>query len=97
MKVIIDPAAIIELNEAAAWYRTQGSRKIAKDLADEFKRVVALLAENPEAGPVWIGEARRFVMRRFPFNVVYRLYPDQLVIIAVAHQRRRPGYWDVRE
>jgi hypothetical protein len=32
-------------------------------------------------------------VRSFPFSVVYRLRPEEIVILAVAHQKRKPGYW----
>ena len=38
----------------------------------------------------------KFVLQRFPFNVFYRPGPTEIEIIAVAHQKRRPGYWSNR-
>ncbi|WP_407936397.1 hypothetical protein [Limnochorda pilosa] len=36
---------------------------------------------------------RRVLVRGFPYQVVYHLRPDEIVIVAVAHLKRRPGYW----
>jgi toxin ParE1/3/4 len=36
---------------------------------------------------------RRFVMSRFPFALPYLVIEEQVVVLAVAHLRRRPGYW----
>jgi toxin ParE1/3/4 len=36
---------------------------------------------------------KRFVLRRFPYDVVVLEHPDELLVIAIAHQKRRPGYW----
>jgi toxin ParE1/3/4 len=41
-------------------------------------------------------ELRRFVMRRFPFSIVYYIVDDIVRVVAVAHGKRRPGYWRVR-
>jgi toxin ParE1/3/4 len=35
----------------------------------------------------------RFLLQRFPYEIVYKIYPDVVLIIAVAHNKRRPGYW----
>ena len=61
-------------------------------------RTVALLADHPELGPVLVRDARvrHLPIQRFPYRVIYRLGDEQLVIIAFAHTRRRPGYWRVR-
>jgi len=39
---------------------------------------------------------RRILLRRFPYQIVYRLKPDGIVVVAVAHLKRRPGYWKSR-
>ncbi|MFB3820344.1 MAG: type II toxin-antitoxin system RelE/ParE family toxin, partial [Candidatus Methylomirabilales bacterium] len=45
------------------------------------------------AGP----KQRRVVVARFPYSIVYREDAESIVIVAVAHQRRRPGYWRGRK
>ena len=35
-------------------------------------------------------------VRKFPYKVVYRNQQDGIEIIAVAHGKRRPGYWKGR-
>jgi toxin ParE1/3/4 len=40
--------------------------------------------------------AKRIILRRFPYDLVVREYPDEYVVIAVAHHSRRPGYWQGR-
>ena len=34
--------------------------------------------------------------KRFPFNIVYEIRQTEIVIVAVAHHKRRPGYWSQR-
>jgi hypothetical protein len=41
--------------------------------------------------------ARRILLDRFPYSVIYRASADEILIIAVAHLRRRPGYWRHRK
>lgn len=97
MKIIVHPAAGADLNNAAAFYSEQANRQLGLVFITEFEKAVSLLSGNPELGTPWVFGTRRFVLRRFPFNIVYRLFPDHLFIIAIAHQKRRPGYWNQRK
>ncbi len=97
MRIIIHPVAISDLKLATDFYKTQASKELAQALVSEFERTLKLISTNPELGSEWLGKARRVVMRRFPFNVVYRIDTDVMTILAVAHQRRKPGYWSVRK
>ena len=97
MKIIVHPAAIADLNNAAAFYSAQANKQLGLTLIAKFEKAVALLSENPELGAPWVSGTRRFVLRRFPFNIAYSLFPDHLFIIAIAHQRRRPDYWHRRK
>jgi toxin ParE1/3/4 len=40
-----------------------------------------------------VGPARRMVVKHFPFSIIYRDEPEGILVIAVAHRSRRPGYW----
>jgi len=62
----------------------------------ELDRGVAAIGEAPARWPRHLGKTRRFVMRRFPFIVVYRELQDRVEVVAVAHAKRRPGYWKGR-
>ena len=67
---------------------------------ESFKEVVVVIRSavgTPEAGTMQESPYRRMLCRRFPFAVVYRQADDELRILAVAHQRRRPGYWKERD
>jgi plasmid stabilization system protein ParE len=97
MRVIVHPAAILDLQSATEFYKSQASKELALALVFEFERTVKLISANPELGAEWISTARRIVMRRFPFNVVYRIDSANLTVLAVAHQRRKPGYWNTRK
>ena len=71
------------------------------DLQQEVSRAVVAIGESPGTWPFWPGieaarSARRFLLSRFPFGIAYRLEADEVVVVAVAHLRRRPGYWTGR-
>ena len=86
------PLAADEVEGAERWYRER-NETAATRFRRELDRAVRLIAERPEAGPPYIGNTRRFLLRRFPFFVVYRVHDGQIQVVAVAHARRRPGYW----
>jgi len=97
VKIIVHPAATADLNNAAAFYSEQANKQLGLALITELEKATSLLSGNPELGTPWVSGTRRFVLRRFPFNIVYRLFPDHLFIIAIAHQKRRPSYWQRRK
>ncbi len=57
---------------------------------------MAQVAENPEAYPILHRNTRRIRLRRFPYGLFYRLYPDMIVIVACMHARRDPVRWKHR-
>jgi plasmid stabilization system protein ParE len=68
-----------------------------KGLGDRFRLAVeaatTLAATHPKLGSPWKLKTRRVFAKGFKFSVVYRVEPDELVVFAVAHFRRRPTYW----
>lgn len=93
-------AAAIEAAEAAAWYETR-RRGLGGDFRSEFKVALDQLCEGPLPGSPWPSRLsdrgiRRVLMKRFPFSVVFVTMREEAVVLAVAHHRRRPGYWRQR-
>jgi plasmid stabilization system protein ParE len=86
------PDADAELEEASLFYESRMAG-LGKFFAAEVERTISLVREFPEAGSPVAPALRRVVIARFPYSVVYRQEPGAIVIVAVAHQRRRPGYW----
>ncbi len=93
MKLVIVPAALAELHDAAAFYAATANVELGLAFVDEFERAVNIVLANPKIGVVFRGPRRRYLLRRFPYSVIYQPTVEELRIIAVAHQRRRPGYW----
>jgi plasmid stabilization system protein ParE len=94
MRVRLSPEARAEVDEAADWYATRedGVDLDARFLA-EVKRVARLVAERPRAWAEVEPEVRRAVLRTFPYSLIFTLEVDEVVILAVAHHKRPPGYW----
>jgi hypothetical protein len=51
---------------------------------------------RPSLYPPYLYSTQRVVLGRYPFSIVYRELPHDIQIIAVAHAKRRPGYWATR-
>jgi len=81
-----------EMTEAALFYEAVSSR-LGTDFLDDVQRAINRLCDYPQAGEVIISGFRRTLLHQFPFNPIEQ---NVIVIIALAHQSRRPGYWKSR-
>ena len=89
------PLAWQELEEADSWYLSH-SYEVSLDFLNELYAAVEDIARAPRRWPKYLHGTRRFVMQRFPFSLVYLDDSELVTIIAVAHSKRRPGYWKDR-
>lgn len=94
----IHSLASLELSEAVRWYESKRAG-LGGDLLDEFSASIARLTLNPESGnPISADQkTRRLLVARFPYQIVYRIRPSEVAVVALAHLKRRPGYWKHRE
>jgi toxin ParE1/3/4 len=93
MKLVIAPAALSELEDAAAFYKRKAGAELGLAFVSEFERAARLLQHNPLLATEFRLAYRRYIFRRFPYSVIYQAIAEELRILAVAHHRRRPGYW----
>lgn len=97
MWVAFHPAATKELIETARYYEQRaagvGRRFLrAVEQAEQFLRQSAAAMQSDERG------RRRYRVKGFPYQLVYRLASNERVfVLAVAHISRRPGYWESRD
>jgi plasmid stabilization system protein ParE len=96
----IDREAEEELSAAVVWYE-QRREGLGADFTNAVFETLGQIRDFPNLGspfpgvPRSLGALRRPV-RRFPYQVVYLELADELQVVAIAHVRRRPGYWRVR-
>ena len=95
LSVRFHPEAAEEAQASVDWYRARSAEAAAGFVA-ELDYAIERIAELPETWPSYIANTRRFVFRIYPFSVVYRITEDSLEIVAVAHAKRKPGYWASR-
>jgi plasmid stabilization system protein ParE len=88
----VDPAALDEAREAYRWYAAK-SQRAADAFMAELDAAVDAIQADPDRFGAFMHNCRRRLLKRYPYLVVYRELADKIQVIAVAHARRRPGYW----
>ena len=84
-----------EFQEHIDYYDQQAAGLGDKFIAD-VERVIHSIREFPQSGSQVSKNVRKRVLRVFKYNVLYVDEPDEIIIVAVAPHRRRPGYWRKR-
>ena len=98
MKVRYHPDARAELLDAVEWYEERRPM-LGADFLTEMRRAETMIARRPAAWPRWpsvVVDVRRFKLARFPYCVAFQVAGDEIAVIAVAHQKRAPFYWQDR-
>jgi len=85
-------SAELELNDAADYYDLE-SPGLGTAFLNDIERALAHVLGHPEAAPAVSGAVRKRVLARFPYSLLYSVHEDEVRILAVAHQKRRPFYW----
>jgi plasmid stabilization system protein ParE len=89
------PEAEQEYLAALSWYG-EHSVIATTDFESAVSRAVQTIGAAPERWPLCYREFRKYTLHQFPFSIVYRELSSEVVVFAVAHARRRPGYWKGR-
>ena len=84
-----------DLAEARDWYEAQ-SPGLGLEFLRAFEAALAQVGRAPLLYPVVEGETRRALLRRFPYQLVYRVRGEEIVIAACLHHRRDPARWRSR-
>jgi plasmid stabilization system protein ParE len=85
--------ALADLDNAAVYYESQ-QPGLGSDFVREVLRVVEFLSAYPLAGRSMSRHTRRWLTRRFPYGVLYRVRGDELLVVAVMHLSRAPKEWE---
>jgi plasmid stabilization system protein ParE len=100
VKVRVLAEAEVELRSAVLYYE-QRQVGLGEDLYDRVSKAIYAIAGDPLRFPLYedkqlTREFRRATVERFPYLLVYEVRDDEILIVAVAHSGRQPGYWDDR-
>ncbi|MBM3465241.1 MAG: type II toxin-antitoxin system RelE/ParE family toxin [Armatimonadetes bacterium] len=96
----IEVEAQHELAAAVSWYEQQ-RENLGFDLLDEVEAALDIVRTHPAAGGAAPGVRRglnvqHYPLKRFPYSIVYLELAHEVRVLAFAHARRRPGYWQER-
>jgi plasmid stabilization system protein ParE len=92
---VFHPEAADEVRAAVSWYGDRSSRAAAEFLG-ELDEALGKIRQSPERWRRVLGPWRRYVLRRFPFLIIYRETSHGIEVVAIAHGRPGPGYWRSR-
>lgn len=97
-RFIVRREAELEISAALDWYESERPG-LGLELASEIEKVFRDLFNRPEAWPIWRPgyPYRKRPMERFPYVIFYRVTESEIRVIAVAHAKRKPGYWTRRK
>jgi toxin ParE1/3/4 len=96
----VEPEAKEELAAAAAWYETR-REGLGHEFIVEVDMAFAAIARTPTRFPLYPRASAQFAVRRaiagrFPYAVAFMDLGSVIRVVAIAHERRRPGYWKDR-
>lgn len=92
--VRLTSAASDEFHASVSWYERRAPG-LGAQFYDATVHAIHFIEDAPLSGAPVPGEdhTRRLLLTRFPYQIVYRFRQDEIIIVAIAHLRRLPGYW----
>jgi plasmid stabilization system protein ParE len=95
MKYVFHPAALTEYGEAVEFY-AQRRVELAQAFINAVEDAIFRIVESPSRWAVIDEDIRRCLTRKFPYGILYTIEDDYILIVAVMHCSREPGYWKKR-
>ena len=95
MRLIVRPEAEADIGDAYAWYETQRPG-LGQRFLDELSRCLDQIQSAPKRYHPVRAEARRALVRRFPYGVFFVADERQVSVLAVLHMARDPALWQQR-
>ncbi len=93
--IIFHPEARDELFSSIAYYNEK-SPGLGTEFLEEIKKSVRNIQSNPKRWKIVKNQVRQCILQRFPFLIFYISTPKQIFIVAFAHNKRKPNYWQSR-
>ncbi len=93
--VEIIAAARYEFDEAFDWYAKR-SPGAAIGFIAEIDAAIEKIGFDPERFPKTYANCQRCILNHYPYSVIYYHTPERIIIVAIAHAKRRPAYWRSR-
>ena len=96
MKYVFHPEALSEYAEAVEYYTKQRT-EVAQAFINAIEDAVYRIREDPTRYAAMDEDIRRCMARKFPYGILYTIERDYILILAVMHCSREPGYWKSRQ
>jgi toxin ParE1/3/4 len=94
-RIVFHRLAELELNDAAQYYNSE-SPGLGSTFLEIIQAATSKIGEFPESGHILQGQVRRYLVRGFPYGLLYSGDADEIRILAVMNLKRRPFYWTDR-
>jgi plasmid stabilization system protein ParE len=93
--IILTEAAREDIETARRWYR-EHSGVLSRDFIRTLRACIEGIEQFPEGHPVVHRDARRALLRRFPYMLLYVVRESAILIVGCMHTRREPRRWQDR-
>jgi plasmid stabilization system protein ParE len=90
------PGARRDFDDSLDWYAERSS-VAAERFSHSVDESLAKINASPEQFEIVDQRHRACMLKRFPFRIIYRIEPTRILVVALAHAKRRPGYWKSRK
>jgi hypothetical protein len=95
MNLLILHDAVREFERAVDYYNNERPG-LGYEFAAEVRNAFNRIKRYPESWPFITRNIRKCVVNRFPFSILYHSEKEQVIVVAVMHMKRKPGYWKMR-
>ena len=90
--VIFDPDAQAEFLDTVRYYE-ECQEGLGRRFRIAIETAIQQVSETPFLYRILKAPFRRYLLPKFPYSIIYSIEPDHIHVIAVAHNKRKPGYW----
>jgi toxin ParE1/3/4 len=97
MNYVFYPEALTEYSEAVQYYYSEQRSEVAQGFINAVEDAVYRIRESPDRYIAIDEDVRRCMTRKFPYGILYTVEQDYILILAVMHCSREPGYWKNRK
>jgi plasmid stabilization system protein ParE len=92
VKIVFHPLVFSEIDAIMSYYEEIAGPALADRFFEDFSETVRKVSANPQSFSIRAGNLRRANLSRFPFNLLFRDFPDHVRILVLRHHSRHPGH-----
>ena len=92
---VFHPEVKFEIKESYSWYESI-KEGLGKSLLHELESSYSIIKKAPQIWPKFRSNYHKYLLKKFPFSIIYTIGKSQITVYAVAHYSRKPYYWKDR-